>query len=242
MLAEIGTAKSSQTSTVDYVIEAIRNLLLDGSLKPGECLPAEGELTKLLSVSRGSLREAKKILSVLGVLKIKRGDGSYIAESDSKVALDTMLFSFALSQPSLKEIYDLRLMMETGIIEKAIDNATDEDVDELQSCLSEMMEVAKKGVADVSQMAELDIKFHELLGKLTRNNLIIKIYSYIMSFLSHSIIESHRTDYAKSAIDSHALIIDAIRTRDKTRIKEVTTITLNTWYRLVEKKYGKPIA
>ena len=60
-------------SSVDTVIDTIQELLLSKQLKPGDKLPNEIELTKSLSISRGSIREAMKILSSYGIVEIKRG-------------------------------------------------------------------------------------------------------------------------------------------------------------------------
>lgn len=229
-------AQKPSQSAVEFVINAIKELLIEGHLQPGERIPSETELTKLLSVSRGSLREAMKILSALGVVHIKRGDGTYIAESGDGVAMDSMLFSFILAQPSLKEIYDLRILIETGVMEMVIRNATDEDIAQLHDCQGKMKEVAGHGGAKADDMALLDIKFHDLLGRITGNRLIQRIYSYIMSYLSQSVYESHRKqgEYAQNAIESHAMMLDVIETRDVARVPEVTKFAVDTWRKLIE--------
>lgn len=229
-------AQKPSQSAVEFVINAIKELLIEGHLHPGERIPSETELTKLLSVSRGSLREAMKILSALGVVHIKRGDGTYIAESGDSIAMDSMLFSFILAQPSLKEIYDLRILIETSVMEMAIRNATDEDIAQLHDCQDKMKEAAGHGGAKANDMASLDIKFHEILGRITGNRLIQLIYSYIMNYLSQSVYESHRRqgEYAQNAIESHSMVLEAIETRNAARVPEVTKFAVDTWRQLIE--------
>lgn len=236
-LSQIASMKPSQ-SAVDFVIESIKQLLIDGDLHPGERIPSENELTKMLAVSRGSIREAMKILSALGVVKIQRGDGTYIAESGDNVATDSMLFSFILSQPSLKEVYDLRVLIETGVMEAVIDNATEEDLAQLRSCLDEMKRASSQGGASTEEFTRLDIKFHSLLGSVTGNRLIQHIYSYIMEYLSQSVYESHRKQggYAANAIESHALMFDVIQKRDKKRVEEAVHFAVDTWRELIKRK------
>ena len=84
-------------STVDYIINTIKNLLLKRKLKPGDMLPSEAALSESLKVRRGSVREAMKILSAFGIVEVKRGDGTYIAETSSQSIIDPFLFKLILS-------------------------------------------------------------------------------------------------------------------------------------------------
>lgn len=235
--SRIVSMKPSQ-SAVDFVINSIKDLLIEGYLQPGERIPSENELTKLLAVSRGSIREAMKILSALGVVRIQRGDGTYIADSEDNIATDSMLFSFVLAQPSLKEIYDLRVLIETDVMESAIDNAGAEDIAELQACLDEMKRASGHGGASTEEFTRMDIRFHGILGAITGNRLIKRIYAYIMSYLSQSVYESLRLqgEYATNAIESHALMLEVIQERNKARVEEAVRFAVDTWRKLVEQK------
>ena len=237
-LASVGKSKPSQ-SAVEFVVNSIKQLIIGGDLLPGDLLPSENEMTKLLSVSRGSLREAKKVLSMLGVVEIRRGDGTYITDSSDSAALDSLLMSFALSRPSLKEIYDLRQIIERGVLQMAIANATEEQIGDLERCLREMETNASAGEADAGRMGELDVQFHCMLGRLTRNRLVEKIYSYVMHYLAATIVESHRSQGGSAnALASHSLIVDVLKTRDSTRIEEVTRMTVDTWFNLIAGRYA----
>jgi hypothetical protein len=80
-----GRGKSKPTqSAVEFVVSSIKQLIIGGDLVPGDRLPSENEMTKLLSVSRSSLREAKKVLSMLGVVEIRRGDGTYVTDAATR--------------------------------------------------------------------------------------------------------------------------------------------------------------
>ena len=237
-LSKFRKSKPSQ-SAVEYVVDSIKRLILDGDLNPGDKLPSENDLTHILGVSRSSLREAKKILSVLGVVKMRRGDGTYVTNSIDSTALDALLLSFAISRPSLKEIYDLRKTIEASVIAMAISNATDAQIAELEASVQKMQKIAERQEAGAKKMGHLDVDFHHLLGHITGNRLLEKIYSYIINYLEPSIIESHKKQHemASYAIKSHLLIIEVLKNRDTSRIEEVTNTTIDIWYNLVEDKY-----
>lgn len=238
-LAGVGRSKPS-LSAVEFVVDAIKQLIIGGDLLPGDRLPSENEMTKLLSVSRGSLREAKKVLSMLGVVEIRRGDGTYVTDGGDSAALDALLMSFALTRPSLRETYDLRRIIEAGVMQMAIANATEPQIGDLEACLREMETTASAGEADAVRMGELDLRFHAMLGRLTRNRLVEKIYSHVMQYLARTIVESHRSQdgFAAHALASHRLVVEVLKSRDSARIEEVTRTTVDTWFNLIAGKYA----
>ena len=121
-------ASRPTASSVDFVVDSIKELLLGKKVFPGDRLPPETELCRLLSVSRGSVREAMKILSALGIVEVKRGDGTYISTGSGEVMFDPLLFSLIVSQPAFAELKELRRMkrqyerlkIEHDLLKKAI--------------------------------------------------------------------------------------------------------------------------
>ena len=224
-------------SAVDFVINTFKDLLLKRELLPGDKIPSEMELAKIMSVSRGSIREAMKILSSFGMVNIKRGDGTYISNSGDSVSIDSVLFSFILTQPTVEEIYELRMLIENDIISLAIKNETETDLQKLQECIDKM----KKAVADKKDyydLAALDMEFHEQLGDMTKNRLVKKIYSLVMSFFAPSVQESHRNQgyNAASAISVHEHILEALRLKDLNIAEEAVKSSVDAWKNLVLKR------
>src|SRR6056297_1598946 len=87
---------TKRESAVDLVINTIKKLIINKKLQPGDRLPSEMELANSFDVSRGSIREAMKILSAFGIVEIKRGDGTYISDSFNKDIFDPLLFRLIL--------------------------------------------------------------------------------------------------------------------------------------------------
>ncbi|MGI5888583.1 MAG: FadR/GntR family transcriptional regulator, partial [Oscillospiraceae bacterium] len=92
---------SKRESAVDVVINSIKQLLIDGKLKPGDKIPNELEISQGLGVSRGSVREAMKILSALGIVDIKVGNGTYVRSKPDSELLDSLLFSYYITNPNI---------------------------------------------------------------------------------------------------------------------------------------------
>ena len=112
--------KKNKLSNVDLVIERIKTLLIEQKLKPGDLLPSEHTLSESIGVSRGTIREAMKILSAFGIVEIRRGDGTYIATSANRKIFDPLIFSLIITNSDSEELIQLREMMEVGVIDLII--------------------------------------------------------------------------------------------------------------------------
>jgi len=98
---KFGEKKNLKEKTVvQKIIDEIRNSLIKEELLPGDKLPSEEQLCKIFSVSRISVREAIKMLSALGVVIIKRGDGTYISKGIDSSVTNSLVFQLILQEKS----------------------------------------------------------------------------------------------------------------------------------------------
>ena len=86
------------SAVTDRAITAIKQMVVDGELKPGDRLPPEKELSERIGVSRNSLREAVKALSVIRVLDVRQGDGTYVTALEPEQLLESLAFVLDLHQ------------------------------------------------------------------------------------------------------------------------------------------------
>jgi GntR family transcriptional repressor for pyruvate dehydrogenase complex len=199
--------KKERLSNVDLVIERIKTLLIEQKLKPGNLLPSENMLSESIGVSRGTIREAMKILSAFGIVEIRRGDGTYIATSANRKIFDPLIFSLIITNTDSEELIQLREMMEVGVINLIIKNATDEDIEELKAAHRQMEEKFNEGVDDLNVLNECDIHFHRVMARITRNHLVENIYNFVIDIFAPTI-------NARYALDVHRKLLDAIVKRD----------------------------
>lgn len=234
-IADLFTSRPN-TSPVDFVVNSIKELLLTQQIGPGDRLPTEIELTRLLQVSRGSVREAMKILSALGIVKVKRGDGTYIAESVSEAMLDPLLFSLIISRPEFAELKELRRILETNVVRLAVQNATEEDLCALSACLEKTTALKDKKEKIYEELLDCDIEFHRLLGKATKNRPLETVYRFVMQYFKTYIAHSlHKHSYfGKESAEAHRKIFLAVQARDvKTAIHAVEE-SMEVWESLIQ--------
>ncbi|MGZ3604574.1 MAG: FadR/GntR family transcriptional regulator, partial [Thermodesulfobacteriota bacterium] len=126
------SVKSNKVS--QHITEQIRNAIFDGRLKPGDKLPSEKELTERFKVSKVTLREALRSLEVLGFLEIRKGvsGGAFVTEVDMTKARDSFTNFLLFKNLSLKDLSEVRLLLEPYIAEKATLSITKEDLHRLE--------------------------------------------------------------------------------------------------------------
>lgn len=226
-------------SSVNYVINNIKDSLLSQQIMPGEKLPSEMELAKLLSVSRGSIREAMKILAAFGVIEIRRGDGTYVTQNfEGKVIFNPLLFSFILSQPAFDELKELRLMLEKYIVRLAINNETDEDIQLLKDCnldLRKLKQVKDTSDAALNQLLECDLRFHYILAKMAKNRLIERVYLFVLEYFKPYIKKSMQSEgyFTFKSSAPHEKILDAVERRDIKLAETAVEEAIEVWETLV---------
>ena len=89
------------SAVTDRAITAIKQMVVDGELKPGDRLPPEKELSERIGVSRNSLREAVKALSVIRVLDVRQGDGTYVTALEPEQLLESLAFVLDLHRDEI---------------------------------------------------------------------------------------------------------------------------------------------
>lgn len=196
------------------VVDLIMNYLLSGELKPGDKLPTEHEFAKQLGVGRNSIREAIKMLSSIGVVKVKRGAGTFIAESMSSSILNPLILNLVFEQGTSEELLELRFLLDTGVAELVIEKASDQDIKRLEDANQTFHEETLKEHHDNPHvLRDFDLNFHRLFYELAGNSLLNKIAQAIYKLFFVSIEKTVEADPV-TAYNNHQRIIEAMKQRD----------------------------
>jgi DNA-binding GntR family transcriptional regulator len=189
-------------SLADDVVDRLRDAIFHGSFKPGEALREE-QLAAMLDVSRGPVREALVQLEREGLVLVRRHRGATVAR---------------LSRSDLEDVYSLRLALERLAIQRATRYATDQDFAAMEAVLAAFDVALSRGPSE-KEVAELDVRFHDLIYQAARHqrlydcwaNLKSQIYIFL---LSRNVVDP---DFRAVTVKSHSDLLDAIRARDEAR-------------------------
>lgn len=158
-------------SVTDDAIEAIKQMIVDGELKPGDRLPREPDLAERLGLSRNSLREAVRALSLIHVLDVRRGDGTYVTSLEPSLLMDAMGFVVDFHRDdTVLQFLEARRALEPAITEMAAMRMSIEDVEGLAVLLDSLGEKPT-----VEQLVDNDLEFHRRIAAGSGNAVLASL-------------------------------------------------------------------
>jgi DNA-binding FadR family transcriptional regulator len=233
-MAFIEKKNLKEKTVVQKIIDEIKNSLIKEELLPGDKLPSEEQLCKNFSVSRISVREAIKMLSALGVVTIKRGNGTYISKGVNPSAFNSLIFQLILQEKSSKELAELRTMLEIGILEVVMDKRTQEDIIEIEESIKNFEKEYSRGTLDRERLSLCDLDFHLKVTEATHNDLIIGIAEAIFQLYVASFSKIlYKKSSVKESIKAHKMIFEGIKNRDIKKTRNIIYKASKRWQELL---------
>jgi len=199
------------------VVSRILELVRTGNLRPGDRLPPERELIEIFRISRPSLREALRALSILGVIESRHGGGAFVTDLEAQTLLAPLDFFLSLSKSNLDEAFESRRVIEVEIARKAAIHAGPKDMSELGAMIAAHASVFNDPIG----FRILDSRFHEKLSIIAGNAILQRI-AYGLYNLGLDIRRRATTEpgIIAQSTEDHAHIVEAICARDETRAGE----------------------
>ncbi|UNK71241.1 FCD domain-containing protein [Microbacterium sp. H1-D42] len=149
----------------DTALHGLRALIADGTLRPGDRLPSEGELCERLGVSRGSLREGIRMLAALGVVETRHGSGSYVSDLNAGDLIGSLSLTVGLLPlESILELFEVRRSLEAHAAALASARIGEDELAELDALLVEL-----EATDDDEGQSRLDYRFHARIAEIAGN-------------------------------------------------------------------------
>jgi GntR family transcriptional repressor for pyruvate dehydrogenase complex len=194
----------------DEVFEQMKNNIVSGEWAPGARIPGELELVELFQVSRVSVREAIHRLVGMGVLTIRRGEGTFVSEILPSDYFDALLPILMIERPNAIDMLEFRNIIEVESAKLAAKRANDKDIDRMAGIIKKMED--SQGDKDV--FSAQDLNFHYAMAIATHNNVIIKVNAILSDMLKKSMEEIVGLTGYEGGIYYHKKILDAIKNKD----------------------------
>lgn len=215
------------------LILRFQEMLSEGVLAPGTKLPPERELAAHFKVARSSLRQALKVLEIMGVITQKIGDGSYLNRDASSVLSVPMEFLFLLDDTSVQELTELRFMIEPALAAKAAERANSEDIALLRQSITDL----ENSKLDRVKLVASDLLFHRAIFQASGNRLTGRLFHTIhRAMLNMMIVTSQMVDL-EHTLAFHKPILAAIEDRNAelastlmtAHLKDASNLLANGW-------------
>lgn len=201
---------SEKEDVTGALITVFKQLISEGALVPGAKLPAERELAEKFGVARSSLRQALKVLEIMGVISQRVGDGTYLNAGAPTILSEPLEFLILLDGISFHELMEARLIVEPELASRAASRATTEDLAELHRDLSAM----EKSRKDNAQFVEADLKFHRTIFRVAGNRVCSLMFTVVHQSLERLIHLTSQLVDPEHTLALHKRVYTAIRRKD----------------------------
>lgn len=193
----------------EKVADDIRTMILEENLIPGDKLPNEIEMTKIINVSRSTIREAIKILVSTNVLEVKRGRGTFVTDNPG-VSKDPLGVHFMEEDNLLLHFFEMRLIIEPSVVELAVQRGDDDAIDLIEKAFEEVEVLLKSG----ENHTLADIKFHNAIAKASNNPIMERIIPVINNGIEGGYSKTKdNPEVSEVVLEQHAKIMKFIKAR-----------------------------
>lgn len=222
-MEEISNFKLLDTSSlVDRVEAKLVELLQERKLKVGDSIPTELELCAALGVSRTVVREAMLRLRLMGLIASKKKKGAVITSPDLFAILSKSMNPHILDQGTLKEIFEIRLVLEIGMADFLFQRINKDDLIELRAIVNKEPEIAEDHLFNIEHEIAFHGKLYDITGNETlkkfqdmllpvfdyvHNSGLLKSQGHLHKFVSHKglvdILENGSPELFRNAMRNH---------------------------------------
>lgn len=190
-------APLQQRRLADDIVERIETLILEGTLKPGERLPAERTLAEEFGVSRPSLREALQKLAARGLLTSRHGGGTFVADTLGSSFRDPLVELLEKNPEAHRDLLEFRHTLEGSCAYYAALRATAPDRERLSAAFDKLAEchAHARGV-NSSEEGAADAQFHLAIAEASHNAVLLHTIRSLFELLEHNVVTNIGGMYA----------------------------------------------
>ena len=201
------------------IAEQILKKIESGEYSAGSKLPAERLISEQMGVSRPSAREAISALQIIGIIESRPGDGNYVAELLDFGGLSFQLKNIFDESDSPYEILQARRVFETGAVRLAIEEATDEDIQNITNIWNEKHELGRAG--DYKGYTRMGNELHLSIARASKNRIVISVIERLLDITDQPLWPRMRELYleknpaqVEQTLNIHSRLIKAIQERN----------------------------
>lgn len=206
-------ANAYKGTKCDIVTERLKDMIISGTYKSGEKLPNEASLCEMFGVSRITIREAMKKLSMMGLLDIRQGKGTFVKSMDLSLFMKPLYQLIDFEEVDIDAIFDARLYIESGTVYLAATRRTEADLERMERILQEL----KKAIAleDLNSVSHYDSVFHEEIAKCAGNPILLACLQAVNEINKTCVLRlSKSMEMLDDCFDEHYRIYEGIKNQN----------------------------
>jgi DNA-binding FadR family transcriptional regulator len=209
-------------AVTDEAIEKLRAMIVSGQLRPGERLPREADLAVTLGLSRNSLREAVRALSLVRILDVRQGDGTYVSSLASDSLLEALNFIVEFHRDaSVLEMLEVRRILEPAASARAAVLIPAASITDLETILDRAT-----AASPVEELVQADVEFHRAIALAAGNSVLASLIESLSGPTQRARVWRGMTQEGalQRTLDEHRSIFNAISRRDPEMARTWATV------------------
>ena len=209
-----------KVTLTEQIMEQIAGMITSGQLTPGDKLPNERDLAELFGVTRSRIREALRALSLVGMLTIKPGDGSFVSEEGTKVPEETVMWMYYQEMNKHDEIYAARNLIETEVYLTCYDNRTPEILERLDGFRDRLLDVETEEIT-AEAFCQLLTDIDTYVGDVCGNGIYARLMQIMVLMRKESAMKILSLASSKeSAVFYRCKILNSFHQDDRNKVKK----------------------
>ncbi len=231
------TSKRIQTKKIyEEVSDSLVAMIKSGELKPGDRLDSVEQMAETFDVSRSAVREALSGMRAMGLVVMRQGEGTFVTKFDASNFTLPVNAGLLMKEEDIKEIYEVRKILEVGAAKSAALHHQEEDLIALQTAIDEMKQAGNDG--EVGE--EADMRFHMAIAKATHNDIVIHLMGSVSEVMLSVLKETRQVliyseQKRDSLIQEHLAIYEAIQNREPQKAQAHMLLHLTNVEKSLEK-------
>ena len=215
--------KPKQNRIFQHVVDEIQSAILDGRIKAGDQLPSEMKLKEMFETSRGSIREALRVLEQKGLIDIKTGvtGGAVVRTPDHNQVTESLNLLVKSQQVSLKHLLDFRLEIEGTVAALAARRAKESEIEPLKDLLHRAWDLLDSAESHGDQLLKIDTKLHVAISQISGN----PIFTAVLRMVHENLLNTYDWLALKNSLalnsnfEDMEILIQAIENGDDDRAR-----------------------
>lgn len=208
---------------VPQLEELFRRRIDAGEWAVGQRLPSETELAAEVGVGRSSVREAVKLLARDGLLDVRHGVGTFVAQPAAEPALEMLL-----RRSRVLEVLEVRRALEVEAARLAADRARPEDLAEVRRQLVDRHDRHERHAVDSDAFVAADLDFHRAVVALAGNSVLTALFDSVRPVLHAALVEMVENEpQVPDTGGAHDALVDALEARDGAAAVAATAANLD---------------
>ncbi|MBT2653038.1 FadR/GntR family transcriptional regulator [Oceanobacillus sp. ISL-73] len=205
----------------EQVADSLIDMIKQGRIQPGDKLDSVEQLAQNFGVGRSAIREALSGLRSMGLVEMRQGEGTFINTFNPKRFTLPVSTAFLMKQDDVKELYQVRKILEGGTARYAATSYEQLDLDKMEEALN----VMKNAKGDDVLAEQADTEFHLAIAQATHMDLLIHLMGSVSDLMSETIRETRQIllyseDRADALYEEHARIYQAIKNRQPNEARD----------------------